>query len=162
MAGSFDAIVVGLGAMGSAATYHLARRGLRVAGFDASPRGHARGSSHGRSRIIRQAYFESPAYVPLVQRAYQLWRELEQEANRPLLTMTGGLMVGAPTSGLVQGTLASARLHGLPCERLDARQVAERFPAYRLPDDLVAVYEAEAGFLRPEECVAAHLDLARR
>lgn len=162
MTDSFDAIVVGLGAMGSAATYQLARRGLRVAGFDAFPRGHTRGSSHGRSRIIRQAYFESPEYVPLVQRAYQLWRELEQEADRPLLTMTGGLMVGAPTSGLVEGTLASARLHNLPCERLDAREVAERFPAYRLPEGLVAVYEQEAGFLRPEACVDAHLVLANR
>ncbi len=162
MTDSFDAIVVGLGAMGSAATYQLARRGLRVAGFDAFGRGHTRGSSHGRSRLIRQAYFESPEYVPLVQRAYQLWRQLERDADRPLLTMTGGLIIGAPTSSLVAGTLASARLHDLPCERLNAREVMARFPGYHLPDDLVAVYEPEAGFLRPEDCVDAHLVLASR
>jgi sarcosine oxidase len=162
MSRAFDVLVVGLGAMGSAATYHLARRGLRVAGFDAFGRGHARGSSHGRSRIIRKAYFEAPEYVPLVLRAYELWRELEAESGRDLLTITGGLMLGGPESDLVRGALASARLHRLAHEQLSARDIALRFPAFRPPDSLCGVFEPDAGFLRPEDCVAAHLELAER
>jgi sarcosine oxidase len=158
----FDALVVGLGAMGSASTYHLARRGLRVAGFDAHERGHALGSSHGRSRIIRKAYFEAPAYVPLVLRAYELWRELEAASGRTLLTVTGGLMIGGPETALVSGALASAREHGLAHEHLSARAVNARFPAFHLPASFEAVYEPDAGFLRPEACVDAHLTLAAR
>ncbi|MGN6362827.1 MAG: FAD-dependent oxidoreductase, partial [Thermomicrobiales bacterium] len=114
MSSAYDAIVLGLGAMGSATAYHLARRGTRVLGLDAYPRGHTQGSSHGRSRIIREAYFEAPEYVPLVQRAYDLWRELETESGQALLTLTGGLNLGAPDSELVTGALASARQHQLP------------------------------------------------
>jgi sarcosine oxidase len=158
----YDAIVVGLGVMGSAAAYHLARRGQRVLGLDAHERGHALGSSHGRSRIIRQAYYEAPEYVPLVQRAYALWRELEAESGRSLLRITGGLTVGPEGSELVEGALASARRHGLAHERLTADEVGRRFPAFRLSDDLVAVLEPEAGILAPEACVGAHLDLAAR
>jgi sarcosine oxidase len=161
-ASRFDALVVGLGAMGSASAYHLARRGLRVAGFDAHERGHALGSSHGRSRIIRKAYFEAPAYVPLVLRAYELWRELEAASGRTLLTVTGGLMVGGPETALVAGALASAREHDLEHEHLSAQAVNARFPAYQLPESLEAVYEPDAGFLRPEACVDAHLTLAAR
>jgi sarcosine oxidase len=162
MIDSYDAIVIGLGAMGSAAAYHLARRGGRVLGLDAHPRGHARGSSHGRSRIIREAYFEAPAYVPLVQRAYALWRELEAESGRPLLTITGGLNIGRPESDFVGGALASARRHGLPYEELTAPEVTARFLGFRPTEDLVAVYEPNAGILDPEACVGAHLDLAAR
>src|SRR6185503_12148824 len=111
-----DVIVIGLGIMGAATTAHLARRGRRVLGFDAYPRGHARGSSHGRSRIIREAYFEAPEYVPLVQRAYTLWRELEEDEGGTLLTTTGGLCMGAADSDSVLGALRSAELHGLPHE----------------------------------------------
>src|ERR671922_296081 len=96
MAGVYDVIVVGLGGMGSAAAYHLARRGQRVLGLDAHPRGHTLGSSHGRSRIIRQAYYAAPAYVPLVLRSYELWRELEAMSGRGLLTITGALLVDRP------------------------------------------------------------------
>jgi sarcosine oxidase len=158
----YDAIVIGLGGMGSAAVYHLARRGLRVAGFDAHERGHDRGASHGRSRIIREAYYEAPEYVPLVRRAYALWRELEAEADRRLLRTTGGLTVGRPESELVQGALASARQHDLAHEYMSAAEVGARFPAFRLTDDLVAVFEPNAGILEPEACVGAHLDLAAR
>src|SRR5262245_51759354 len=161
-AAGYDAIVIGLGGMGSAAAYHLARRGQRVLGLDAHPRGHDRGSSHGRSRIIREAYYEAPEYVPLVRRAYALWRELEAESGRDLLRITGGLNVGRSESELVQGALASAREHGLPHERLDAAEVARRFPAIRLTDELVAVLEPNAGILAPEACVFAHLDGAAR
>ena len=159
---SYDVIVIGLGGMGSAAAYHLAHRGRRVLGLDAHPRGHTQGSSHGRSRIIREAYYEAPDYVPLVQRAYALWRALEAESGRSLLTITGGLNVGQSDGEFVRGALASARQHGLAHESLTPEEVAARFPAFRLADDLVAVYEPNAGFLAPEDCVGAHLDLATR
>jgi sarcosine oxidase len=162
MSSAYDAIVLGLGAMGSATAYHLARRGARVLGLDAYPRGHTQGSSHGRSRIIREAYFEAPEYVPLVQRAYQLWRELEAESGQALLTLTGGLNLGAPDSDLVTGALASARQHQLPYEYLTAAEVTARFPGFRPPAGAVAVYEPNAGILAPEACVSAHLDLAAR
>jgi sarcosine oxidase len=158
----FDAIVIGLGAMGSATAYHLARRGHRVLGLDANARGHKNGSSHGTTRIIREAYFEAPEYVPLVQRAYALWRELEAESGRALLRMTGGLNIGTPESEFVSGARMSAQLHHLPYEELSNAEVAARFPGFRLPDEMVAIYEPNAGILDPEACVFAHLDLAAR
>lgn len=160
--GHWDVIVVGLGAMGSAAVAMLARRGARVLGLEAFEPLHTRGSSHGRSRIIREAYFESPEYVPLVRRAYELWRELEEIAGRPLLRITGGLNVGHPESAFVSGALESARRHGIPHEVLDAAAAAQRFPALRLPKDFVAVYEPNAGVLDPEACVQAFRSVARR
>src|SRR5690349_4167801 len=117
---SFDVIVLGLGGMGSAVTAHLAARGLRALGLDQFRPPHDQGSSHGRSRVIRQAYFEDPAYVPLLLRAYELWRELERQVTHPLLTLTGGLMLGAPDSAVVTGSYRSARQHDLPHELLDA------------------------------------------
>jgi sarcosine oxidase len=158
---TYDAIVIGLGAMGSATAYELSRRGQRVLGLDSYERGHTRGASHGRSRIFRQAY-TSPAYVPLVKRSYQLWRELEEAAGRTLLTMTGMLLVGRPGTDMIEGPIESARVHSLPYELLAPADVVRRFPGFRLTDDLVAVYEPGAGFLRPEECIGAFLDLAAR
>src|SRR5882757_5933365 len=108
---SYDVIVVGLGAMGSATAYHLAKRGHRILGLDAHARGHKHGSSHGTTRIIREAYFEAPEYVPLVQRAYALWRDLEAESGRDLLTITGGLTIGTTDSEFVSGARMSAQLH---------------------------------------------------
>jgi sarcosine oxidase len=148
--------------MGSATAYHAARRGRRVLGLDANPRGHKNGSSHGTTRIIREAYFEAPEYVPLVQRAYALWRELEAESGRHLLTITGGLNIGTRESEFVSGARMSAQLHHLPYEELSNSEVAARFPGFRLPDEIVAVYEPNAGILDPEACVFAHLDLAAR
>src|SRR5664279_6155393 len=101
MSGSFDVIVVGLGAMGSSAAFHLAKRGRKVLGLDRFTPPHSFGSSHGQTRIIREAYFEHPMYVPLVQRAYQLWDELEDSSGRELLRITGGLMIGRPDGVLV-------------------------------------------------------------
>src|SRR5881392_2534032 len=115
---SFDAIIVGLGAMGSAAAYHLAKRGKRVLGLDRHRTPHTFGSSHGQSRIIREAYFEHPLYVPLVQRAYELWAELAQASRQRLLLQTGGLMIGLPDGVVVKGTLASAKTHHLQHELL--------------------------------------------
>lgn len=156
----FDIIVVGLGAMGSAAAYHLARRGLRVLGLDRFQPPHTRGSSHGQSRIIRQAYYEHPAYVPLVQRAYELWTELERESGRTLFRQTGGLMIGPRDGELVAGALASARMHGLRYELVTPAEVSAHYPVFRLPDPFSALWEPRAGVLFPEACISAHLELA--
>jgi sarcosine oxidase len=157
---AYDVIVLGLGAMGSATAFHGARRGRRILGLDAYEPGHTRGASHGRTRAIREAHFEAPEYVPLVQRAYALWRELEAASGRRLLTITGGLSIGPPGSPLVQGVLRSARAHGLAHDYLTPAEMATRFPGFRLTDDLVAVREANAGILEQEACIAAHLELA--
>jgi sarcosine oxidase len=157
---SHDVIVVGLGGMGSAAAYHLARRGQRVLGLERFTPAHDRGSSHGRSRVIRQAYFEDPAYVPLVLRAYELWREVERAAGADLLLITGALMIGAADSEVVAGSLRSAREWGLRHELLDATDLRRRFPTFAPTGDTVAVYETQAGVVRPEAAVRAHLGLA--
>jgi sarcosine oxidase len=155
-----DVLVVGLGAMGGAAAYHLARRGARVVGLDQYAPPHDRGSSHGRSRIIREAYFEHPDYVPLVQRSYDLWDELQARCGVPLLRITGGLMLGPPDGELVRGALASARRHRLAHEVLDREQILRRYPAFRPPAGFAAVAEPRAGVLDPEACVRAHLQAA--
>jgi len=157
---TFDVIVVGLGGIGSAAAYHLARRGLRVLGLERFTAAHDRGSSHGNSRLIRQAYFEDPAYVPLVLRAYELWRELEAAADTELLLITGLLIIGGPGSEVVAGSLRSAEQWGLDHEVLDAPDIARRFPTFAPGADATGVYEPRAGVLRPEAAVAAHLRLA--
>jgi sarcosine oxidase len=157
----YNAIVVGLGAMGSATLYHLARRGWRVLGLEQFAPGHNRGSSHGDSRIIRETYFENPLYVPLVQRAHQLWRELEERSGSRLMSITGGIMIGPPDGAVVSGTLRSAVEHDLPHEILTPGEVRKRFPAFRLGKGLVAVFDPRAGFLDPEACNRAHIELAR-
>ncbi len=158
----YDVVVVGLGAMGSAASQMLARLGLRVLGLEQFTPAHDRGSSHGRSRIIREAYFEHPAYVPLVQRAYDLWDRLQAESGRRLLVITGGLMLGPRDGELVEGALASATQHDLPYELLDAGRIRDRFPVFHPDDHTVAVAEPRAGVLFPEACVRAQLDAASR
>lgn len=158
----YDVIIVGLGAMGSAAAFHVARRGARVLGLDRFSPPHSFGSSHGRSRVIREAYFENPLYVPLVQRAYHNWKELERLSGRELLRRTGCLMLGRPESGVVTGALASAEQHGLPFEMLEAADVHRRFPGFRVTADMVGVLEENAGYVVPETAIAAHLALASR
>ena len=158
---SFDAIVIGLGAAGSAALYHLARRGARVVGFDQFRPPHTHGSSHGESRIIRRAYYEGARYLPLLDRSYALWRELEETSERRLLEVTGGLMMGAPEGDLVAGSQASAEAHGIAHEMLSAQAVRRRFPAFAPPEDHVALWEPEAGLLHAEACIEAHLEAAR-
>lgn len=157
---SYEVIVIGLGGMGSAAAYQLAKRGQRVLGLEQYSPAHNRGSSHGQSRIIRQAYFEDPAYVPLLLRAYELWEQLERETGQDLLTITGGLMIGLPSSSVVSGSTESARKYNLPHEILDAVEIRRRFPAFQPDDRTIALYETKAGFLRPEATVQAHLDRA--
>ena len=148
--------------MGSLTVRELARRGIQVTGIDRGHPPHDLGSSHGRSRIIREAYFEDPRYVPLVQGAYARWRALEDEGEAPLLRITGGLCLGSPASRLVTGTLESAARHGLPHERLDADALRRRFPAHIVTEDCVGVLEPNAGILDPERCIATALRLAAR
>ncbi len=155
-----DIAVIGLGAMGSATLWRLAGRGARVMGFERFAPGHDKGSSHGESRIIRTAYFEHPSYVPLLHRAFALWRELEAETGSPLLTQTGALMIGLPDSAVITGTLASVREHTLAHEVLDADELRRRYPQHRLDPDEVAVFEEQAGFLRPEASVRAAVSRA--
>ncbi|SRR6266508_1887260 len=156
----FDVVVCGLGATGSAALHHLARRGIRVLGLERFAPGHDRGSSHGATRIFRLGYFEHPAYVPLVRRAQALWRELEAASGRALLHVTGIAEIGPPDGVLVQGTLASARLHGLRHEVLAAPELMRRFAAFRLPPDYVAVVQPDGGFVEVEPSLDAHTALA--
>ena len=162
MAERWDVIVTGLGAMGSAAARELARRGLRVLGLDRYVPPHAHGSTHGRTRIIREAYFEHPAYVPLVQRAEGLWRELEREVGERLFVRTAGLMIGAEDGALVRGARASAEQHGLPYEMLTSADVRRRFPVVSPEPHAVALLEPRAGVLFPERCVRALLGCAVR
>ncbi len=158
---AYDTIVVGLGAMGSATLYHLAARGQRVLGLEQFAPGHSLGSSHGDSRIIREQYFEHPLYVPLVQRASELWRELEHKVGSPLMSINGGLMIGTPDGAVVTGTIRSAIDHHLPYEVLSPNEVNARFPAFQLSPELVAVYDPHAGILDPDACNRAHIMAAR-
>ena len=158
----YDVIVVGAGAMGSAATYHLASRGARVLALDRFAPPHTLGSSHGKSRIIREAYFEHPLYVPLLQRAYVLWANLEREAGVPLFTLTGGLMLGTRHSTVASGALLSATQHELPHKVLSATELQERYPPLRPPPDTIGIWEPRAGVLDADGCIRAHLDLANQ
>jgi sarcosine oxidase len=158
----FSVIIVGLGAMGSAVACHLARRGERVLGLDQFAPPHALGSSHGQTRIIREAYFEHPVYVPLVQRAYELWSELERQTGRSLFRETGGMMIGKPDGAVVAGAKRSAKEHSLQHEIFSAAEVRTRFPALQPTDEMIAVWEPRAGMLFPEACIEAHLTMARK
>ncbi|MEE1751051.1 N-methyl-L-tryptophan oxidase [Streptomyces sp. SP18CS02] len=162
MSPTYDVIVIGLGGMGSAAVHHLSSRGARVLGLEKFGPVHSRGSSHGGSRITRQSYFEDPAYVPLLLRAYELYERLEHDTGRDIATLCGGLMLGRPASRTVSGSLRSAERWDLPHEVLDAKEIRRRFPTFTPDDDEVALYEARAGLLRPENTVAAQLQLATR
>jgi sarcosine oxidase len=157
---SFDTIVIGIGGMGSATLWHLARRGQRVLGIERFDLGHSMGSSHGLNRIIRLAYFEHPNYVPLLRRAYELWREAEQLTREQLLFITGGIDAGTEDSRIVQGALMACREHDLAHEVLTAREATQRFPGYKLPDQYAIVFQPEAGFVASERAILAHASLA--
>lgn len=159
---SADVIVVGLGGMGSAAAWRLAQRGARVLAFEQFQHGHNLGSSHGHTRIIRQAYYEHPAYVPLVRRAYSGWYELEQAAGELLLAESTCLSLGPSGSELVQGVRRSAAEHSLDVENLSPAAVMRRYPAFRLPAEFDAVLERTAGVLLVDRCVRALAEQARR
>ncbi|WP_109488254.1 N-methyl-L-tryptophan oxidase [Occallatibacter savannae] len=157
---SFDVIILGLGAMGSAAAHHLAARGQHVLGLDQFTPPHDRGSSHGGSRIIRQAYFESPDYIPLVLRAYELWREIERDTGIRLIHTTGGLVIGNEDGDLVRRTIASAKEHHIPIDVLAPAELAARFPAFSPHPGDLGVFEHLAGYLVPEDCIRAQLQSA--
>jgi monomeric sarcosine oxidase len=157
---SWDVIVIGLGGVGSAATYHLASAGHRVLGLDQYPLAHDRGSSHGKTRIIRQAYFEHPAYVPLLHRAYELWSQLEQQVGSQLFFQTGVVEMGPKDGVVIPGVLRSAAEHSLCIEQLPAAEVSRRWPGISGEEDWQAVLERNAGFLRVEDCVRAHQRMA--
>jgi sarcosine oxidase len=154
-------IVVGLGTMGAAATWRLAARGADVLGLDRFAPPHHRGAHAGGSRIIRMAYMEGAQYVPLVRRAYPMWRDIEAATGATLLSTTGALMLGRPDTEAVAGSAATAREYGLEHEVLDAAEIRRRFPVFTPADDEVGVFEAAAGMLRPEAAITAMLDLAR-
>ncbi|MFL5023162.1 MAG: N-methyl-L-tryptophan oxidase [Microvirga sp.] len=159
---TFDVAVIGLGAMGSAALFNLARQGRRVVGIEQFEPGHDKGSSHGESRIIRLSYFEHPSYVPLARRAMEKWRELEQLCGHNILTVTGILEAGYPGCPIVEGSLEASRLHGLDHEVLDAAEINRRFPAFKVPPHWTGLYQPEGGFLRPELAIQQFVGLAER
>jgi sarcosine oxidase len=159
---TFDVAVIGLGAMGSAALFNLARQGRRVVGIEQFEPGHDKGSSHGESRIIRLSYFEHPSYVPLARRAMEKWRELEQLCGHNILTVTGVLEAGYPGCPIVEGSLEASRLHGLDHEVLDAAEINRRFPAFKVPPHWTGLYQPEGGFLRPELAIQQFVGLAER
>lgn len=156
----YDVAVLGLGAMGSAAAHHLSARGASVLGLEQFTPGHDRGSSHGDSRIIRQAYLEDPSYVPLLRAAYDLWSQTEADSGEHLLTLTGGLMIGRPDTATVSGSRRSAQIWGLDHQMLDADQIRTRFPSFTPDPDEVALYEERAGYVEPEKTVRTQLRLA--
>jgi sarcosine oxidase len=158
----FDVIVIGIGAMGAAACWQLARRGVRVLGLEQFDIPHTRGSSHGYSRVTRTAYYEHPDYVPLLKRSHELWRELEAESGETILHMVGGLYLGPREGPLIAGSLRAAQAHGLVHENLDRDAVTRRFPQFELPATWGGLFEPEAGFLRPELAIAAMVTQALR
>ncbi|MBT4724326.1 MAG: N-methyl-L-tryptophan oxidase [Planctomycetaceae bacterium] len=157
----FDCLVLGTGGIGSAALYHLAKQGKRVAGIDRFGVAHDRGSSHGQTRIIRQSYFEHPSYVPLVQRAFELWEELQAEHGRDLYYQTGILQAGPGGGALIQGVLASSAEHGLPIEHLNVAEARKRWPQFAFDDDMEVVFEQRGGFLLIEHAISAHIEKAQ-
>jgi sarcosine oxidase len=159
---SYDVIVAGTGAIGSAACWRLANRGVRVLGLDAHPHGHDRGSSHGESRLIRQAYFEHPAYVPLLRRAYDLWQELEAETSTQLLNLNGLIIFGPNDGTIIQGVRESARQHKLTIEEAPAKEFQKRWSGFSPPATYVGVYEANAGYLHVEAAVRAQAAAAEQ
>ncbi|MYC68673.1 MAG: N-methyl-L-tryptophan oxidase [Acidobacteriia bacterium] len=158
----YDAIVIGLGGMGSATLYHLALSGCKVLGLEQFEVGHAMGSSHGSTRIIRLAYSEGPEYVPLLRAAYRYWRELERAADleEPLLHVTGGLDIGPQGSWTVEGSKTSCLEHGIEFEQLGGADINRKFPGYCLPASMTAIYQPDGGYLLSEAAIHAHIGRA--
>ena len=157
----YDAIVIGVGGMGSAAVYHLARRGWKVLGLEQYGIPNELGSSHGHSRMIRYTLQEHPSYVPLVRRAYELWHELEDAAGERLMITTGSVRAGPPDSPFFQGAKEACDVHNIPYEILTAPELNNRFPGYRFPEEISSVYQADGGFLLPERCIVNYVKAAQ-
>lgn len=162
MAETWDVIVAGVGGMGSAACYHLARRGARVLGLERFDIPNDRGSSHGTTRIIRLAYFENPAYVPLARRALELWQETGNAYGEPLYFRTGGIDAAPENHAVFRGSLESCRLHNLPHEVMTGAEANRRFPGYRIPPNHSVVFQPDGGFIACDRAVVAHAALARK
>lgn len=156
----YDVLVFGVGAMGSATLYALAKRGVKVCGIEQFGIAHSKGSSHGETRLIRKAYFEHPDYVSLLHAAYDGWRELEKESNRQLLTSNGLLLAGKPDSLTIKGLKACYAQHDLPHEILDENTVRNRWPDIQLPDGCTIYYDPVAGFIRAEKSIRTLCKLA--
>ena len=156
----YDAIVIGVGGMGSAAVYHLARRGWKVLGLEQYDIPNELGSSHGYSRMIRYTLQEHPSYVPLVRRAYELWHELANIAGERLLVTTGSVRAGPPDSPFFLKAKESCDLNNIAYEVLNASEINKRFPGYRFPEDISSIYQADGGFLLPEQCIVSHVQAA--
>jgi len=152
----FNTIVVGVGGMGSATCYYLAKRGQRVLGLEQFDIPHNRGSSHGHTRIIRLAYYEHPSYVMLLKRAYELWHDIETKSGEKLLHYTGSVDAGPADSWVFKGALKSAVQYDLPHEVLTGAEMTQRFPGYRFPQDLMFLYQPQGGFLTPERCITSY------
>lgn len=162
MTTTYDVIVIGIGGMGSATLYHLAKRGLNVLGIEQFQIPHEMGSSHGLTRIIRLAYYEDPSYVPLLRRTYDLWKTLEDDAGETLFYQTGSIDMGAEDSEVFAGSLKSCIEHDLEHEVLDYKALNQRFPGYRVPSDIKAVFQPQGGLLVPEKCIEAHAKVAQQ
>lgn len=158
--GAYDAIVIGAGGVGSAALWQLASRGQRVLGIDRHRPPHSLGSSHGQTRIIRQAYFEHPNYTPLLLEVYGLWQQLSELADRQLYNQVGVLQIGPAEGEVIRGVKLSAETHGLSIEQLSAEEITRRWPVLRVPQEMVGVLEPRAGYLLVEDCVQTQLDAA--
>lgn len=157
-----EAIVVGLGAMGSAACLQLAARGMSVIGLDQYEPPHPYGSTHGDTRITRLAVGEGAEYVPLVRRSHELWRQIEEETGERLLTQCGGVILSRPASPFFEATRALAHRFAIGHERLSNAELRDRFPMFAVDDLTEGYYEPEAGYVRPEPAVRAQLELALR
>jgi len=151
---TYDVIVIGVGAMGAATCWELARRGKRVLGLEQCDIPHTRGSSHGFSRMIRMAYYEHPDYVPLLRRAFERWYQLEADSGQKLFYEIGGLYMGREDGDIVGGSLRAAREHGLPHDLFDRDALRRRYPQFELPAEYVGIFEKRAGFLLPERAIA--------
>lgn len=157
-----DCIVVGLGAMGSSTAYHLSKNRIKVLGLEQFQCAHNRGSSHGETRLIRKAYFEHPDYVPLLERSYELWRELEERLQTKVLYQTGLVIFGDPeTSQVLSGVRTSALKYEVSIEEWDSTIISKRFPQARVPSSLIGLYEPTGGYLEVEHCVEAHCEAAK-
>lgn len=159
---NYDVIVLGLGGMGSSASYHLAKRGFKVLGLEQFTEAHALGSSHGKTRLIRKAYFEHSDYVPLLHQSYDLWRDLEKESCESLLHLTGLTIFGAPDSQILNGIKTSRDRFDLTVNDVSETAAQKWNSAFHIPKGFLGLEEPGAGFLEVEKCVLAHLNLAKR
>jgi len=157
---TFDAIVIGVGSTGSATCYYLAKQGLNVLGLEQFDIPHELGSHAGQSRIIRKAYFEHPDYVPLLQRAYQNWKSLEDESRAQLYFKTGLLYFGKSDSPLIKGLRESAQKYSIEVNDLTAKQLSTQFPQFDIPEGYDRLIEPDAGFVTPERAILLYTERA--